>query len=373
MKQKIGIITLSASDNCGSLLQCYALKKLLEPFGSVEVINFTSEKSHQIYDMPKLKFKTKLRMFFNLPKAEKFTRLKKCRRAYQNFRINQLGIKTKELFSEDLHKIKDKYDVILAGSDQIWNVKMCDFEEAFFCGWTKTKKIAYAPSLGGYNITEAENFQKIIDWIKDFKHLSVREEFGKTCLEAVLNKTVTKVLDPTLTINENYWKELINEPIIKGGYIFFYSWAYCDEGTLNVVKSEAERLGLHVIVIDARKWMNKNAADYGFQLSSEEGPISFLNLMYYAKHAYVESFHGMIFAYLFKKNFYLLDTHENFNNLDARLAELVNLLNIKDRILTPYNYKNINLEKHIEYKPNNKLEELRKISLEYIKTSMESL
>ena len=42
---KIGIITLSDSDNCGSLLQCYALKKVLAEFGTVDVINFSSEAS----------------------------------------------------------------------------------------------------------------------------------------------------------------------------------------------------------------------------------------------------------------------------------------------------------------------------------------
>ena len=48
---KIGIITLSASDNCGSLLQSYALKKLLSLYGKVEIINFSSLKSHSLYDI----------------------------------------------------------------------------------------------------------------------------------------------------------------------------------------------------------------------------------------------------------------------------------------------------------------------------------
>ena len=40
---KIGIITLSASDNCGSLLQAYALMNILKEKGhTVEIIDFST-------------------------------------------------------------------------------------------------------------------------------------------------------------------------------------------------------------------------------------------------------------------------------------------------------------------------------------------
>ena len=48
---KIGIITLSASYNCGSLLQSFALKRILERFGEVEIINFTSLASQKMYNI----------------------------------------------------------------------------------------------------------------------------------------------------------------------------------------------------------------------------------------------------------------------------------------------------------------------------------
>ena len=53
MNKKVGILTLSASDNCGSLLQTYALKTYLEKYMGfyAEVINFESEQSKRIYDI----------------------------------------------------------------------------------------------------------------------------------------------------------------------------------------------------------------------------------------------------------------------------------------------------------------------------------
>ena len=47
---KIGIITLSASDNCGSLLQTYALMNILKEKGhTVEIIDFSTKISKKMY------------------------------------------------------------------------------------------------------------------------------------------------------------------------------------------------------------------------------------------------------------------------------------------------------------------------------------
>lgn len=369
-KKKIGIITLSASDNCGSLLQCYALKKLLEPYGDVEVINFSSKSSHKIYDIPKLNLKYFLRLIRKPKERKRYLRLLNSKKAYNSFRTKHLNIKGKEIFPEELYKIKDKYDIFVAGSDQIWNVRMVDFDEAFFLGWTNKKKVAYAPSLGESDIRVSDNYKQIIKWINDFKYLSVREEIGKKCLDEISNSNALKLPDPTLVLEEKSWKSLVGEPLIKGEYIFYYSWAYCEDCQLNLVKKEAERLKLPVIVIDARKWADKDEKYYGFTLSKHEGPLAYLNLMYYAKQVYVESFHGMVFAYIFKKNFYLLDTNKDLNELDKRLKDFVNLLKTQDRIMTIYNYKNIDFNKNFEYSTNETLEKLKIKAKEYIKNSM---
>lgn len=367
---KIGIMTLSASDNCGSLLQCYALKRLLEEYGDVEVINFSSENSHRVYDLPKLSILEKIQLSFDKGKRNKFEKLKKSKEAYQSFRHFQLGMNDEELLPYNLEEIKELYGIVVAGSDQIWNVQMGDFDESFFLGWTNAKKVAYAPSLGGRDVRLSNNAQYIIDCIKDFNYLSVREEIGKKCLEEVSSRTVEKVLDPTLVLQEEEWKKLVGEPLISGDYIFYYSWAYCYEDQLEIVSKEGRRLGMPVIVIDARKWYNKDEEKFGFKLSESEGPLAFLNLMYYANRAYVESFHGMVFAYIFRKNFWLMDWHKNINELDSRILEFVDLLGAHKRILTPYNYERTDLEEKMEYPHNENLEKLQEVSKNYLRESM---
>ncbi len=363
---KIGIITLSASNNCGSMLQCYALKKILEEYGEVEVINFTSEESHRMYDPikkndicikhPRNTIKSIFRYKFMFNEIV----------AYKRFRKHFLNLGNEEYYAEDLSKIKDKYDVIVSGSDQVWNVKMADFSPAFFSYWTTQKKIAYAPSLGGHDIRESSESNSIIKWLEDYDYLSVREEKGKKCLEDILSRKVEKVLDPTLVINVENWKKLLGEPIVKGRYIFFYSWAYCYDSLLEIVSKRSREENSPVYVIDARKWTNKKLKKWNYKLCRKEGPLAFLNLMYYADKCYVESFHGVIFAYLFKKNFWLLDKNQNYENLDVRLKELVELLNIKERILTEFNYEMKDYNSNINYGINEALEEQRTISKNYI-------
>lgn len=357
---KIGIITLSASDNCGSLLQTFALKNALKKYGDVEVINFTSKESRAIYDATKYKGIKKI--FYR----KKSNLLKKESKDYILFRRDYIGIKGKEYFPKELSKISEKYDVVVTGSDQVWNVKMGDFNEAFFLGWTHSKKVAYAPSLGGRHLNVSDNFDRIKGWLNDFSYISVREEIGKKCLEEVTGKNIPKVLDPTLIVEEGLWNEIVDQPLIKGDYIFYYSWAYCDDATSKIVSDAGEKMSMPVYVIDARKWVERDYQKWNFNLFESTGPHIFLNLMKYAKICYVESFHGMVFAYIFRKNYWLLDTHRDLSELDSRLMEFVNVLDAKDRILTEYNCNNIDQTIPVEYGKNDVLEDLRKKSWEYL-------
>lgn len=357
---KIGILTLSASDNCGSLLQAYALKKALEKYGHVEIINFSSKESHAVYDVPHY---CALKRFF---RKKEIQILSKASNDYKRFRHIYMHINGKEFFYDDLKELSQKYDAIVVGSDQVWNVQMGDFSEAFFLGWTNSKKVAYAPSLGGKLLKFSSDYDCIKKWLNDFSFISVREESGKRCLENAVGRMVPKLLDPTLIVDAKIWECMVDEPLIKGDYIFYYSWAYCEKSTSQIVSDAAKKFNMPVYVIDPRKWRSKRPQKWGFRLYEKTGPLVFLNLMKYAKTCYVESFHGMVFAYIFKKNFWLLDTHKNMSELDSRLMEFVNLLDVQNRILTKYNVDEVNQEKDLEYKYNELLSTLKFQSWDYL-------
>lgn len=367
--KKIGIITLSASDNCGSLLQSYALKKIVEPYGNVEIINFLSEKSHKYYDVFSKNNKINLSKYINpFKRLKKIFLLLKSKKHYQFFRKKYLNLKGIEINKNNISRISNKYDIVLSGSDQVWNVMMGDFDSCFFANWTNCKKVAYAPSLGGHDIRESKDAQKYIDYLRKFDYLSVREGKGKNCLEEILQRRVELVLDPTLLIEVSEWRRLVGKPFVKGDYYFFYSWAYNYEPFLDLVMGESEKNGVPAYVIDARKWIRQNK--WNFKMIKQEGPIAFLNLMYYAKRCYVESFHGLIFAYIFKKNFWLLDEHDSLNDMDTRLKELIMLLKAGNRVISTKTTNLIDHNENFNFVGNAVMDNFKNISLNYLEGAL---
>lgn len=371
---KIGILTLSASDNCGSLLQTYALKKLLEDISqsSVDVINFSTEQSHRLYDILRLDdlFHHRKRRFVS--RMMHYRKLREQKQGYCFFRKKYLEMHVqKEIFPHQLEQACEQYDVIVVGSDQVWNVCMGDFDNAFFAGWSNQKKIAYAPSLGGHDLSESASYNEIKQWLTKFSALSVREVKGQESIQrAIPGCDVPIVLDPTLTVDISVWKDLIGERLVEGPYIFFYSWAYCDDDLNDIVKLDADKMGCDVYVTDASKWCNRDIKRWNFLFVKENGPLAFLNLMYYAEKCYVQSFHGMIFAYLFQRNFWLLDTHENFDEIDARLKELIRLFQAEDRVLTVSNYKETDLNADINYAEKKGFQNEKEKSRNYLRQAL---
>ena len=194
---------------------------------------------------------------------------------------------------------------------------------------------------------------------------------GKKDLEEATARNVKFVLDPTLVLDLKEWEKLIGEPLVDEPYIFYYSWAYNINSLNDIVKREGKRIDCPVYVIDANKWIDINIHKWDFKLFKESGPIVFLNLMFYSQKNLVESFHGMIFAYLFHTNFWLLDVHDCIEEIDTRLLELMRLLRMEDRLLTSKNLKEKDLNSRPEYRRNDKLIEMQRNSYNYLKDSLE--
>ena len=156
---KVGIITFHNSYNCGSMLESYAIYKYIEREGiSCEIINYSNDGQKELYKIMKkndslknvirncILFPHKNKLEFSNEKYEKFKR--------DNFKLSKEYKKWSE--------IEDYYDVVVAGSDQIWNITIKDYDDAYFLNWVKNaKKIAYAPSFGARKISNyTENVKK---------------------------------------------------------------------------------------------------------------------------------------------------------------------------------------------------------------------
>lgn len=368
--KKIGIITLSASDNCGSLLQTYALQYYIEKKlkHKVQIINLITENSKFLYSIfPKNFFLHPKKTLFGL---RHYISIKRQKNDYQNFRDKYLNL-TPKIYCDirELEELKDTYDVLITGSDQVWNVRMPDFSNAFFLPWNTTaKKVAYAASIGSIHKFEKKIEEQLSKWLAEFHKISVREKTAQKIIQSQTTIKVEHTVDPTLLLTESEWSLLAGDSLIKNDYIFYYSWSYMDEKMNAIVEEFAKNHQLEVYVINSSKWYQFRPDKFHFSLFEMSGPMAFLNLMKHAKYVFVQSLHGIIFASIFQKEYFSL-TSEGV--VDSRTKCLLDLLQEQDRSVWTYKDVEVVLQ-NSKVSTKSVLESAREESVRFLKSAIGS-
>ena len=147
-EKKIGIITFHNSYNCGSMLQAYAMQQVVELLTqrSSEIIDFSNEGQQILYSVrqPNNSLKNIVK---NIILTPWFERIARNYASYENFKKQNFHLSHHPIRkSTDLSDAN--YDIVVAGSDQIWNITIEDADDAYFLLWVKTaKKVSYATSF----------------------------------------------------------------------------------------------------------------------------------------------------------------------------------------------------------------------------------
>ena len=332
---KIAIITFHASDNCGSQLQTYALSKVIkEHFGvTPDVIDYSNRRQQEMYAVFRKMHGAK-DLLRNLYRLLFLHLLKPYHKSFRDFISNHVHL-TNDCYSlpEELKTLDGKYDVYIAGSDQVWNTRARDFDDSYFLDFvTKGRKVAYATSLGATNIIESSSDKiKYTKLLNDFSMLSVREKNAQLLLQTITDKPVELLLDPTLLLSKNDWDALAGEePLIKGKYIFYYAFTYA-ENPNRIVKKLSEKYNMPVYIVDAKAWALRRMFMDGFKLAPKFGPVAFLNLIKYSELVLTTSFHGTALSVAMGKKFWFIKT-PMLNPRDDRAISLLNQLGLLDRL-----------------------------------------
>ena len=298
--KKIGILTFHDGKNFGASLQCYALKMTLEKIffeDKIEVINFKKERVYGNKNKISVNYIARKLYGFLYRRSINESNLK-----FEDFLKKNLNINTEEIVTEEnIGEKSHKYDVIFFGSDQIWNMnpKIYDRSHVFFGEFDYDgKKYSYAASFGD-NIEYAEkNKEYILEKLKKFEKISVRESDGNLFLNNN-NILSEQVVDPTLLLDEKQWNKLITkERIIKDKYILYYS-VNCRKYSWQIAQRLSKLVGIKVInIVPHPKILMSGFKNYFYA-----GPLEFLNLIKNAEYVVTNSFHGTIFSIIFKKKF----------------------------------------------------------------------
>lgn len=322
-----GIMTFHGARNYGAVLQAYALQQFLLSIGSeCRIIDYVSEPLRDytgLYSRRngwKSMIKNLLMLRYHRRRTARDTK-------FEEF-INKFLVLTMEHFTDEkeMQGLQGQVDIYVVGSDQVWNTTKVETDTAYFLDFAdeKSKKIAYAVSLGG---AETGDLEPYVNLIKRFDFISCREQRGAGILSKLTGRSVKTVLDPTLLVDDAVWERMTASlPSLYHNYIFYYSLDGFDKRKNNVEELQelGRRLGKKVIALTP-EWPKRE-----FFNVIDAGPMDFLNLIRNADLVCTNSFHGTAFSIAFRKNFYVLD---KYDGRDDRKTDLLQQLHLEDRMI----------------------------------------
>lgn len=298
---KIGILTFHYGYNYGGVLQAYALQEFIKHHGhDISIINYIplSYKVDYLYGITK---RHPLRSFKHL--VSNLLHQKNSIISFENFRSKYLNTTIKSTTISELEQICIDFDIIIVGSDQVWNPSQHD-KKIYFLDFNlskKTKRISYAACCTVNEVKEV-NRKTLEAALHKFDSISVRNKETQKFVQDLVHIESEIVLDPTFLWDFN---EMLYKDENQDKYILTYIIGSDLDGNnseaIRKIKSEYGNMQVIAIVIGAVAgvihvpWADKVIYD--------ASPIEFLN---YIKNAYLlftDSFHGVVFAFKFKTKF----------------------------------------------------------------------
>lgn len=353
--QSIGIITFQNSHNCGSMLQAFALQHVLTRRFNTDckLINFSNLGQQGMYrpfwrvDGPKQVVKNALW-------ATVYPKILQQIESYRSFK-NRYLVETDDPISSssDLVLLSTAFDKFIAGSDQVWNIRCMDADDAYYLSFVEedAKKYAYAVSFGANNPFESEQGETYRRYVASFHRVSVREYNAQKWIKHAISCDVDLCLDPTMLLDQEAWEGAISfgeEPIIKGKYIFYYCFSI-NQRIAQFLHAVSRKLGMPVYYFDPKEWALRCCWKNGIRLVPEFGPLAFLNYMRYAEVIFTTSFHGTAFSTLFHKTFWYISPDSGNHTADDRATSFLSQLGLMNRYRTTKDLLGIELKKSPDY------------------------
>lgn len=376
---KIALFSCHNDPNYGSMLQAYALAKVLSGFGvESEYLNYSnSPDPHKPIRIIKGFIKTPFVWLFSIIRKRKSggeydffhtPGFASTIDAYERFHKLYIPVSSRKYYYDSIKQklnVKD-YDVYMVGSDQLWSPHLYRPNNPYFLDFADIpKRCSYAPSFGTTNLKD-DYIQLLKQKLAHFQYLSCRESANCKLLTEVLGRKVTHVLDPTLLLTPVDWNKIAKSPNIKGDYILAYIL-----GEKETVVKFAEKLSvIHNLpiyfVVTRPKYLSVKNPIKGV------GPDDWLGLIRGARYVVTDSFHGCLFCINYNVNFYAFSKREGDLNAqdNARILEFLGILGLQHRFQNDKD--NPQMMQDIDFiLVNKRIEQLRERSVDYLKQCIE--
>ncbi|MGN0602114.1 MAG: polysaccharide pyruvyl transferase family protein [Oscillospiraceae bacterium] len=315
----VGLLTFHDAINYGAVLQAQALCDELNIIsgGHCEIIDYKCASIDNMYrtNTGNILF-SKIKTAYQLLKRDLFRKyLKKVSEFSQS--VNR----------ESIDRLADKYDVIIVGSDQVWNAEIIGHDSAYVLsvGNKSIIKASYAASFGNYILVEKD--KKFYKSLESFSGLSVREPNGVDRVYDLIGKKATVHIDPTLLKSTDYWEKFASNKRKKEKYIFLY------------VSGNAEAVIKAALEIKKKTdykiyYMGNCHIKEGKKLSFVL-PDEWLGLIKNAEVVLTNSFHGTAFSIIFRKKFFvdLGIAKDGVGIINDRAGNLLNIMGLEKQVI----------------------------------------
>lgn len=325
---KIGCLTFHNSSNYGAVLQTYALQYAVKKMGYEYLILDYSNQEKKKFDSllgknDYLTTKAYLLKLFSLP----YNLYKKHK--FKRFSARYLNLSSRCKTRKDLLLIGNECDAYLCGSDQIWNLEMIRYDSAYFLDFVNVskKRIAYAASCGISIISDKQKefYQK---YLPILDYISCREKAGLKIVGHCSQKKAKLVLDPTLLLTKDDWKNICFERVKDEKYILVYQLSKNEQMECFIERIKRQT-GLKIIRISRN--MFQMFRDCAFYIPSPEG---FVDLFMHASYIVTNSFHGTAFSVNFNKCFFSFIRGNEEDRTNSRIAGFLETVGLKKRLYT---------------------------------------
>lgn len=342
--KKIGIITILKVNNYGAELQAYATQKVLQLMGyDAEIIDYLFYKNprHKRTQMSKPTARMSLRKHLQellYPivaqwKARNYRELQRVRDAkFERFHDEN----TKQSVCYDtidkLKSAKLDYDVLMTGSDQVWNPGIYSSLDPYLLrfGDDSLRRIAYAASFGVSQLPDdVRNYYR--EALMRYSAIGVREDNAVNLVKNLSGKDAKLVLDPTLLLDKEQWMKVAKpvEGLPDKPYVLIYELSdipYIKQ----VAMYMSEKTGMPIVRICKNASLEDKEDDILNIIDA--GPAEFLYLFDKAGYVVTNSFHGTAFSINFGKQFYTVIPLGKSNN--SRQKSILKLMGCEERMLT---------------------------------------
>ena len=272
----------------------------------------------------------------------------------------------------ELKELNEIYDAFVCGSDQIWSLQ--GFEDPYFLPFVSdpNKKIAYAPSMGQTGFLREEKKLRFLELIRDFRHLSVREEQGAKLIRELTGKEVKVALDPTLLMNSRQWDAFIrkNTPhLTSKPYILCY-FLGDSQRYMAYVRKLSVRMDMpyYVIPIAIKEARDDHAIPFAV------GPEEFVSLIRDAAFVCTDSFHGTAFSINYNIPFCVFQRfrENDSKSQNSRIIHLLHKTGLESRLVKDCRCHDVARMVQCDYsEANRRLARMRTESIAFLKNALE--